>query len=100
MSTKARKRPTKKKLAPLIPPDLERCQAEHSNGYTFMTLGGVPGMVRCKEEPKCIIYETEPGEDGRKGSMALCPNCFVVLVQQRPSGWRVEHIQKPTVRRE
>lgn len=71
----------KKALKPLIPPDLERCQAEVPNGYSFMTLGGVPGRVRCSEKPSCIAYETKPGKDGRMGAMSLCVRCFPICVQ-------------------
>ena len=64
-----------KTLKPLIPPDLKRCQGEVPNGHSFMTLGGVPGRVRCENKPSCVVYETIPDEDGRMGSMSLCKRC-------------------------
>lgn len=66
----------------LIPPDLKRCQAEMSNGYSFMTFGGVPGMVRCKNKPIVIIKDIVPGDDGLIGSMTLCASCWNVAIQQ------------------
>lgn len=72
----------KKKLAPLTPPDLKRCQAMKPNGYNFMTLGGRPGRERCENKPRCIVYETKPDTDGCKGSMSLCVYCFPICMQQ------------------
>ncbi len=65
----------------LIPPDRKRCQAEKPNGNTFMTLGGVPGMERCKAKPTVIAYENKPAADGLKGSMSLCDSCAKKLVE-------------------
>ena len=69
-----------KKLLPLIPPDKKQCQAEVPNGNTFMSLGGVPGRVRCGNKPSWISTEAKPGPDGRCGSMSLCDNCKQVLM--------------------
>ncbi|MGH9390490.1 MAG: hypothetical protein ACRD1Z_12805, partial [Vicinamibacteria bacterium] len=67
----------------LIPPDLERCQGEKPNGYTFMTFGGVPGLVRCSEKPTHIAFE--PKQEGREqGSMSLCGECLAVCSKQVP----------------
>lgn len=66
----------------LIPPDKKQCQAEKPNGNTFMTLGGVPGLERCKNKPKVIATEAQPGEDGLKGSMSLCLPCLSQLRKQ------------------
>ena len=66
----------------LIPPDPQRCQAEIPNGHTFMTLGGVPGLVRCSAKPSVIVTEREAGPDGQRGSMSLCPKCLEVLLKQ------------------
>jgi hypothetical protein len=63
---------TAPKKKALIPPDLERCQAEKPNGHTFMTLGGSPGRERCKDKPTVIVKEKKPGKDGQCGSMTLC----------------------------
>lgn len=73
---------TKTKLAPLIPPDRKQCQAEKPNGYSFMTLGGTPGLVRCKNKPTVIAHENKPAEDGRKGSMSLCDECAKKMIEQ------------------
>lgn len=70
------------KKAALIPPDLERCQAEIPNGHSFMTLGGRPGRTRCKDKPTVIIEEIVPGKDGQRGSMALCHPCWAVAMKQ------------------
>ncbi len=72
----------KKDLKPLIPPDLERCQAEVPNGHSFMTLGGRPGRVRCSSKPTVIITEVQPGADGRCGSMSLCHPCWAQAIKQ------------------
>lgn len=72
----------KKTLTPLIPPDRKQCQAMKPNGNSFMTLGGVSGLVRCATTPTVIAKENSPGDDGRKGSMALCDPCAAKLVEQ------------------
>ena len=74
--------PKPSKKFELIPPDEERCQAEKPNGYTFMTLGGVPGVVRCENRPTVIVRERLAGKDGRCGSMSLCHDCLQVLIDQ------------------
>jgi len=66
----------------LIPPDLTKCQAEKPNGNTFMTLGGSPGLERCKNKPTTIVKEINPGKDGNKGSMSLCTHCLLVFMKQ------------------
>lgn len=71
-----------KERKPLIPPDVNQCQAQKPNGNTFMTLGGRPGYVRCKEKPVVIVTENKPGRDGRKGSMSLCAACWRVMLKQ------------------
>lgn len=76
------KKKTKKDLTPLTPPDLKRCQAEKPNGHSFMTLGGVPGRVRCEDKPTVIVTEVVPGPDGRRGSMSLCHHCWGVALKQ------------------
>lgn len=70
---------------PLEPPDLEQCQAEKPNGHSFMTLGGVPGLERCKAKPIVIIKELQPDAHGRCGSMSLCAECWKVAIKQL--GW-------------
>ena len=47
----------------LIPPDLDRCQGEHSNGVNFMTLGGRREMIRCSNKPTHIAVELKPGAE-------------------------------------
>lgn len=66
----------------LIPPDLERCQAEKPNGNSFMTLGGVPGLVRCKEKPTHIALEPVRADGKERGSMSLCGSCLAVCSKQ------------------
>ena len=79
-------------MKPLTPPDLRQCQAEKPNGYSFMTLGGSPGLERCTATPTVIVTEIHPGSDGRRGSMALCDECLAVLNQQAPGTVTVEGI--------
>lgn len=69
-------------MSQLIPPDLERCQADKPNGNTFMTLGGRPALVRCNNVPVCIATEREAGKDGQKGSMSLCAECWTQMFRQ------------------
>jgi hypothetical protein len=64
-------------MAALIPPDLERCQAEIQEG-SFMTLGP-RNWTRCTNKPKVIIAERYPGKDGKQGSMSLCESCLAVF---------------------
>ena len=66
-----------KKLIPLIPPDLKRCQAERLEG-SFMTFGPRQ-LVRCERTPKWVVKEKKPGEDGRRGSMSLCAECAEIM---------------------
>ncbi len=85
----------------LTPPDRKQCQAMKPNGNTFMTLGGVPGRVRCRKPAWCIIYELKPNpKDGQKGSMSLCKECLQVFYQQEGSTKvRMEQIVKPKTKR-
>ncbi len=70
-------------MSDLIPVDLTRCQAEKPNGATFMTLGGVPKLIRCNNVPTVIATEIEPDPmDGQIGSMSLCDDCKSVLLKQ------------------
>lgn len=66
----------------LIAPDIDQCQAEKPNGYNFMTLGGVPGLVRCDSKPDVLVTERKPGKDGLTGSMSLCNDCWSVMLKQ------------------
>lgn len=71
----------------LTPIDFDRCQAERPNGYSFMTLGGSPGMERCRERPIAVVSENEPDEkDGLRGAMSLCDHCLRVFREQVPAG--------------
>lgn len=72
----------KKKRVKLIPPDLKRCQAEMSNGWNFMTLGGRKEMVRCTNKPTAIVRELKPDKDGIKGSMSLCTECLAQFMMR------------------
>lgn len=69
----------------LIPPDLERCQAEKPNGRNFMSFGGGHEMIRCTNKPMFIVTEKKPGKDGLKGSMSLCARCLAVFNKQMPN---------------
>ena len=73
----------KPKKIELEPPDHKRCQAEKPNGATFMTLGGVPGLVRCANVPVVILTERNPNQkDGAIGCMSLCLDCLAVFHKQ------------------
>jgi hypothetical protein len=69
------------------PVDTKRCQSEKPNGHSFMTLGGVPGLVRCSNTPIVIVIEAVKGKDGLKGSMSLCDECLAVALKQLPEGY-------------
>ena len=69
-------------MSKLIPPDPKQCQAEKPNGYTPFTLGGIPGYVRCTNEPTWIATEAKQNEDGLVGSMSLCDDCKQVMIKQ------------------
>lgn len=64
----------------LIPPDIDRCQAEVLQG-SFMTFGPRE-TVRCSEKPVYIATENKPGKDGLVGSMSLCEACKEKLIQK------------------
>lgn len=73
----------KRETIKLIPPNKKQCQVEKPKGNTFMTLGGVPGLVRCTNKPTVIVAERNPNpEDGQRGSMSMCPECFAVFKKQ------------------
>lgn len=80
----------------LIPPDLAQCQAEKPNGHGPFTLGGVPGLVRCKAKPLVVIEEKSPGPDGQRGSMSLCDECLVVFNRQVGADVEVTPVTKWT----
>ncbi len=69
-------------MSALIPADHRQCQAEKPNGYNFMTLGGRPGLERCRNKPVVIAIENQPGPDGLIGSMSLCEECKAVFLRQ------------------
>lgn len=68
---------TDKKKQALTPPDEKRCQAEVGGAFT---LGS--GLMRCGKKPSVILTEKEPGKDGQRGSMSVCPECFEVFKQR------------------
>ena len=78
----------------LTPPDLERCQAEKPGNGPF-TMGGEIGdpkngyRTRCREVPKWLARETEPGEDGQIGSMTLCDECLAAARKQGGADMKV-----------
>jgi hypothetical protein len=71
----------------LTPPDITQCQAEKPNGCTVWSLGGVPGLVRCKAKPTVVATEVKPGDDGQIGSMSLCADCLEVFQKQMGPGF-------------
>ncbi len=83
----------------LKPPDLKRCQGEQ-RVYQPFTMGGVVSRFeRCGNKPSVVATETEPGDDGQKGSMSVCPSCLVALKAMR-TGLRFTKIRRkaPTKR--
>lgn len=88
----------KKKLEPLTPPDLTRCQAMITTHRPFI-LGGNPRKTeRCDNVPTVIVTENKPGKDGSKGSMSLCESCLDVISEENPKGIKSEKIPlKPCV---
>lgn len=58
----------------LLPIDIEQCQSLKPNGAGPFTLGGTPGLIRCKEKPKWIAIEVHPTNESR-GAMSLCDKC-------------------------
>lgn len=73
------------------PLDTARCQAEKPNGYTFMTLGGIPGLERCRNKPEVVVTETQPAKDGKIGHMTLCDGCLTVFKKTREN-WRTGYV--------
>lgn len=72
----------KKKLAPLTPPDRERCQAEVHSYNAWVMGGSCHEVKRCEAKPTVIAKETKPAPDGRRGSMSLCGKCFGAMVEK------------------
>lgn len=84
----------KTKKSARTPPDNNQCQAMKPNGNTFMTLGGIPGHVRCTSKPSVILTETKPAPDGLIGSMSLCADCLTVFNKQMPAGFATVEVIK------
>jgi hypothetical protein len=59
-----------------IPIDPKQCQAEKGGAFMFG-----PGRMRCTYEATAIVFESEPGEDGQVGSMALCEGCLLAFAK-------------------
>lgn len=98
----------------LIPPDKERCQALRPN-KTWSPMAFGPATVlasgekvggsrrvdkhwRCNERPAVIVREKEAGKDGERGSMSLCPDCFVQLCLQLGGTFDVVEDLRETVK--
>jgi hypothetical protein len=60
----------------LIPVDMDQCQTMKPSSNTFMTFGGVPGLVRCENNPTHILTEIESDIDGLIGKMSVCSECL------------------------
>ena len=71
----------------LIPPDPKQCQAQLSNGNTFMTFGGVSELVRCENVPLVVVKELRKGKDGKRGSMSLCAGCLLNATKRFGGGY-------------
>lgn len=86
----------KTKKVKLIPPDPKQCQAEERPGgpYSFMTLGPIPPLQRCRHRPVCIVKEIKPSKkDGQRGSMSLCgAHLAVMLEEYGPNFATVKHL--------
>lgn len=68
----------------LIPADPTRCQAEIRPAHSPLAFGPRPKMERCKNVPVVIATETKPGQDGLTGSMSVCAECLVVMLERFP----------------
>ena len=66
----------------LEPVDTKQCQAIKKTG-SFMTLGPREWQ-RCTNAPSVIATEIEPGSDGQRGAMSLCPECREVFEKVSP----------------
>lgn len=71
----------------LEPVDKERCQTLKPNGHSFMTMGGVPGLTRCKNSPIVIAVEAKEDSEGVRGSMSMCEECLEVARKELPSSF-------------
>ena len=77
----------------MLPIDVEQCQALVPNGNTFMTFGGKPGLIRCKNKPSWVAIEKEASE-GERGGMSLCNDCKAVCERQLPNKVTYQRIGK------
>lgn len=68
----------------MTPPDISCCQAEKPNGVNFMTFGGRPKLERCRDVPTMIVVEMKRADDGTRGAMGLCDDCYKVMQEQMP----------------
>jgi len=70
----------------LIPPDLERCQAEWSSYNAFVMGGPTRTSGRCEAKPEFVAAEKDVGSDGKRGSMTVCADCRKILEKQVADG--------------
>ena len=80
----------------LQPINVDHCQALIPNGNTFMTLGGVPGLIECRKVPQWLATEVKVRE-GMRGSMALCHDCKDTCETQMPGQVSFQKIERGTV---
>lgn len=78
------------KLAPLIPPDKTRCQAEFTINQPFIFGGTCRRVERCSNEPVFLAVELTPGKDGRRGAMSLCLKCAKVILEDASFRHRIQ----------
>ena len=77
-------------MSELIPPDYERCQAEHRPAHSPFMLGPPRRMRRCEAKPDFVAVEVVPGSDGLHGSMTLCLACAEVMLKDADLRARVQ----------
>lgn len=72
-------------MAKLIPPSRTKCQCWWPES-SIMTLGPRPTPTRCNRKVVAIITETNPGSDGKRGSMGVCQRCLDIALKRRCEG--------------
>ncbi len=77
-------------MSELIPPDYERCQADHREAHSPFTLGPPRRMKRCEAKPEFLAVEVVSGSDGLHGSMTLCLACAEVMLKDADLRARVQ----------
>lgn len=64
------------------PVDVSRCQAVHE--LTNVLGDGEVDYVRCFSRPVALVHEMKIQEDGSRGAMSMCQQCYDLFLKANP----------------